>query len=125
MTDRLPARATYGFFEDLDRQLGSERAGARSSVVGRWPGEVSQAVGNASIKISGNIAKRKLVRAMTSMPALPRGLGGCEDSAEVGNQRLDSGLLFDRRVLLFKYRRNPVATIGHGVQIQRFINLIG
>ena len=25
MTDRRPVRATYGFFEDLDRQLGSER----------------------------------------------------------------------------------------------------
>jgi hypothetical protein len=25
LTDRRPVRATYGFFEDLDRQLGSER----------------------------------------------------------------------------------------------------
>ena len=25
MTDRRPVRATYGFFEDLDRQLDSER----------------------------------------------------------------------------------------------------
>lgn len=25
MTDRRPVRATYGFFEDLDRQLSSER----------------------------------------------------------------------------------------------------
>ena len=29
MTDRRPVRATYGFFEDLDRQLGSGRSDYR------------------------------------------------------------------------------------------------